>query len=100
MNAIINKTEFKIGVTPVVLYGDNSDKLFIFVHGQGGNKYEGERFFNVAKQFSYQVLAVDLPGHGERSDGEDFVPWKVSSLNGYSITLNNGGRIFHLEQQV
>ncbi len=78
MNAIINKTEFKIGVTPVVLYGENSDKLFIFVHGQGGNKYEGERFFNVAKQFSYQVLAVDLPGHGERTDGEDFVPWKVS----------------------
>lgn len=39
MNAIINKTEFKIGITPVVLYGEKSDKLFIFVHGQGGEHW-------------------------------------------------------------
>lgn len=78
MVEIINKTEFKIGVMPVVLYGEKSDKLFIFVHGQDGNKYEGERFFNVVKDFSFQVLAVDLPGHGERTDEADFVPWKVS----------------------
>lgn len=72
------KTEiFDISNIPAVLYGESSDSCFIFVHGQGGNKFEAERFVSVVKNFGYQVLAMDLPKHGTRTDEVDFVPWEA-----------------------
>ena len=73
------KENFYIGRTPTVVYGDKSDKVFIFVHGKGGNKEEGERFAKVALYGDYQVISVDLPEHGNRKDGVKFVPWEVVS---------------------
>lgn len=71
------KKYFIIGATPAVTYGEESDKLFIVIHGSGGNKEEAERFAKVAVCYGYQVLAVDLPKHGERRDDVNFVPWDV-----------------------
>lgn len=72
------KTEkFYIGKTPCVLYGTKRDKLFICVHGLCGNKEEAERFAKVALYGGYQVLAVDLPEHGERKDDVKLVPWEA-----------------------
>lgn len=71
------KKYFNIGATPAVTYGEESDKLFIVIHGLGGNKEEAERFAKVAVCYGYQVLAADLPKHGERRDGVNFVPWEV-----------------------
>lgn len=72
------KTEiFNIANIPAVLYGEKSDSCFIFVHGQGGNKFEAERFALIASNYGYQVLAMDLPKHGTRTDDIDFVPWEA-----------------------
>lgn len=71
------KSTFFIGKTPAVLYGEKAPKAFLFVHGQGGNKEEAERFFRVAQKFGYAVLSVDLPMHGGRTDGAKFLPWEV-----------------------
>ena len=69
------KTEkFYIGKTPCVLYGTKRDKLFVCVHGLCGNKEEAERFAKVALYGGYQVLAFDLPEHGERKEGTKLVP--------------------------
>lgn len=72
------KTEiFDVSNIPAVLYGEPCDSCFIFVHGQGGNKFEAERFAYIASKFGYQVLATDLPKHGTRNDDVDFVPWEA-----------------------
>lgn len=63
---------------PVVLYGDTSDKLYIFIHGKNGNKEEAAAFAEIVCSKGYQILSMDLPGHGERKNEiGDFVPWKV-----------------------
>lgn len=76
---------FNLEKTPAVLYGEASDKLFIYVHGQGGNKEEGERFSFIARKFGYQTLAVDLPEHGGRTDEAKFEPWFVTDELGKVI---------------
>lgn len=62
-----------------MLYGDTVDRAYLFVHGQCGRKEEGSAFAEIACPAGYQVLAVDLPEHGERKGGEDrFNPWTAA----------------------
>ena len=68
----------KINNIPLIVWGEKSEKVFLYVHGQGGNKEEAEGFSKVAKEKGFQVLSIDLPGHGERkSEIENFNPWSV-----------------------
>lgn len=60
------KKKLYIENIPAVLYGANSDKLYLFIHGKHSKKEEAEDFANVATSFGYQVLSFDLPEHGER----------------------------------
>jgi len=62
---------------PAILLGDTSDKVYIFVHGQGGCKEEAENFAVIGVPRGWQVLAVDLPEHGGRDDGKRLLPWVV-----------------------
>lgn len=34
----MNKNYFKIDTIPAILWGEPSDKVYLFVHGKGGNK--------------------------------------------------------------
>lgn len=36
------------------------EKVFLFVHGQGGNKEEAIRFAQIAVPLGYQVIGIDL----------------------------------------
>ena len=46
------------------------------LHGQMGHKEEAEAFAQVVCPKGYQVLSIDLPGHGVRQDrGEELTPW-------------------------
>lgn len=61
---------------PALLIGEKSDKAYLFVHGKMGQKEEALDFAKCAVPMGYQVLAIDLPQHGERKSGNDeFVPW-------------------------
>ncbi|WP_369283993.1 alpha/beta hydrolase [Oscillibacter sp. GMB15532] len=63
---------------PAVLYGEPSQKVYLFVHGQCGCREEGLAFAEIACPAGYQVLAIDLPGHGVRKGEENrFNPWTV-----------------------
>lgn len=73
----MKKEILKINTAPAVVYGEPSDKVFLFVHGQFGRKEEAEPFAEVAEPFGYQVLAVDLPEHNGREDSVKLLPWKV-----------------------
>ena len=67
---------FEIGAIPAILYGEPGKKGYLFLHGQMGRKEEAEAFARVACPKGFQVLAIDLPGHGQRQErGEEFAPW-------------------------
>lgn len=66
------------GHTPYLCYGQTSDQVCLFLHGQSGHKEEGERFAQIANHKGWQVVAIDLPQHGQRQGGaEPFLPWVV-----------------------
>lgn len=67
---------FQIGTVPAVLYGEPAEQGYLFLHGQMGRKEEGETFAQIACPKGFQVLSIDLPGHGERQNlGEELLPW-------------------------
>ena len=71
-------TQFMVHHIPVVLHGDSSEKLFLYIHGKMGRKEEAAHLAEIVYPMGYQVLSMDLPGHGERADEmERFVPWEV-----------------------
>lgn len=73
------KTE-KISIQniPALLIGEKADKAYLFVHGKMGQKEEALDFAPIAEQMGYQVLAIDLPQHGERRlSDEKLTPWEV-----------------------
>lgn len=63
---------------PAVLYGDSGENLYLYIHGKMGCKEEAARLAEIVCPMGYQVLSVDLPGHGERTgERERFLPWEV-----------------------
>lgn len=72
----MKEERFFIKNIPAVVYGEVSDKCYLFVHGQSGFKEEGAAFAEITCPSGHQVLAIDLPEHGERQ-GEvgGFNPW-------------------------
>ena len=72
LGVFMKKENIKIGNIPAILYGNNSEKLFIFVHGSESKKEEAKRFANIANKKDLQVLSFDLPKHGERKN-EDYM---------------------------
>ena len=67
-----------IGKIPSILWGTPSDRLYLYVHGQHGCKEEAEAFAEIAANYGWQVLSIDLPEHGERgAETNCFDPWHV-----------------------
>lgn len=65
------------GIT-AILYGNCSENLFLYIHGKMGCKEEAAHFAEIVCAKGYQVLSIDLPGHGERAgEMERFVPGEV-----------------------
>jgi pimeloyl-ACP methyl ester carboxylesterase len=58
----------KIKHIPAILWGEKSDKIFIFVHGKMSCKENAQEFAKIATGRYYQVLSFDLPEHGDRKD--------------------------------
>ncbi|MDD1686200.1 alpha/beta hydrolase [Methanoregula sp.] len=71
------KYNFKIGNIPATLWGKESEKLVIAVHGNLSHKEDAviQLLAHEAIQKGYQVLSFDLPEHGERK--EEKTPCKV-----------------------
>lgn len=68
----------QVNEIPAILWGKDSKKLYLYIHGQGGYKEEAEMFSKIVNQYGWQVLSIDLPEHGERkSEINSFDPWHV-----------------------
>ena len=55
---------------PVIIWGDKSDKAYMYVHGKMASKESAENFARIANEKGYQTISFDLPEHGERTDHE------------------------------
>lgn len=60
------KQKFAIGTIPAIVWGETSNKVYLFVHGKKSRKEEAEDFASIAVRKGYQVLSFDLPEHGDR----------------------------------
>ncbi|HQN22901.1 MAG TPA: alpha/beta hydrolase [Thermotogota bacterium] len=68
----------QIGAVPAIVYGEPSEKVYLFAHGQCGYKEEAKGFAEIVLEKGWQVLSVDLPEHGERKNETNrFFPWIV-----------------------
>lgn len=63
---ITNK--MKISNIPAIVWGEKSDKAYLFVHGKMSSKESAQGFAKIAEEKGYQTISFDLPGHGEQID--------------------------------
>lgn len=69
---------FAIKNISAILYGEEGDKVYLFVHGKCGCKEEAKDFAEIVCPRGWQVLSVDLPEHGYRKNETDaFDPWHI-----------------------
>lgn len=67
--------KFMLGDIPALLWGENSDKIYVYVHGKMSRKEYAENFAVIAESKGCQTLSFDLPEHGERTDSERCDVW-------------------------
>lgn len=60
-----------IGGIPAIIWGEQSSKVYLFVHGKLSSKEAAEGLAEQAVPEGYQVISFDLPKHGERKDREE-----------------------------
>lgn len=53
---------------PTVIWGEPSEKAYLFVHGKMSCKDAAAVFAGIAQEKGYQTLSFDLPEHGDRAE--------------------------------
>lgn len=56
---------------PALVLGAPAQRVFFYVHGKMGNKEEALDFAAVADAQGWQVVAIDLPQHGQRKSAPE-----------------------------
>lgn len=75
----MTEKRLEINGSPAVLYGDGADDVWLYVHGRSAYKEVAADFAAMAVPRGAQVLAIDLPGHGERkAQAADMTPWHMT----------------------
>lgn len=72
---------------PAVIWGEKSDKAYIYVHGKMQCKEDAKDFAEIAEKKGYQTISFDLPEHGERKNEN----YPCNIWNGI-IDLNKTGK--------
>lgn len=99
----MKKETFFLNTIPVLVWGEPSDKVYLYVHGKMSNKESAQVFAEIAAAQGYQTISFDLPEHGERTDTQypcnlqngmadltevgnyTFEKWRTVSLFGCSL---------------
>jgi len=53
---------------PAIIWGEESNKVFLFVHGKLSSKESAAQLAEMAEKKGYQTISFDLPEHGERKE--------------------------------
>lgn len=73
--------KFMLGDIPAILWGEDSNRVYVHVHSKMSRKEYAESFAAIAETKGYQTLSFDLPEHGERTDSKRCDVWDgVSDL--------------------
>ena len=67
--------KFMLGDIPSILWGEDSNKVYVHVHGKMSRKEYAESFAAIAETKGCQTLSFDLPEHGERTDSKRCDVW-------------------------
>ena len=62
----MQKSAIEIRDIPAAVWGNRSEKVYIYAHGQCGSKEDAELLASVVCEQSWQVISFDLSGHGQR----------------------------------
>ena len=74
----ITEKEIKINNIPAIILGNPSRNVYLYIHGQGGNKEEAYNIAEFVCGHGYQILSIDLPEHGNRKGEVNyFDPWHI-----------------------
>ncbi len=86
----MTKEKIQLNNIPVIIWGNKSEKVYIFVHGKMSNKESAELFAEIAASKGFQTISFDLPEHGERADKE----YKCNIFNGIDDLTQIGAYAF------
>ena len=64
----MKKLKISIEGIPIIIWGEASEKVYIYVHGKMSRKEYAEAFAEIAEKKGYQTISFDLPEHGERTN--------------------------------
>jgi len=64
----MKKERIKINNIPAIVWGEKSDKVYLWVHGKMSSKEYASAFAEIAEEKGYQTVSFDLPGHGDRAE--------------------------------
>ena len=64
----MKKEHVCLGRVPCLVWGEDSDRAFVYVHGKQSRKEYAEDFAALAASHGWQTVSFDLPRHGERAD--------------------------------
>lgn len=53
---------------PAIIWGEPSEKAYLFVHGKMSSKDAAAVFAQIAQEKGFQTLSFDLPEHGDRAE--------------------------------
>ena len=60
--------KINIAGIPAIVWGEESEKVYLCVHGKMSCKESAEGIAEIAAEKGYQTISFDLPQHGERKD--------------------------------
>lgn len=67
--------KFMLDDVPSILWGEDSNRVYVHVHGKMSRKEYAESFAAIAETKGCQTLSFDLPEHGERTDSKRCDVW-------------------------
>lgn len=67
----MNPQKLLIGAIPALVWGEPSNRVFLYVHGKLSNKESAAPFAALAAARGWQTVSFDLPEHGERRGGAE-----------------------------
>lgn len=62
----MKQTKIFIEEIPAIIWGEKSDKVFLYVHGKFSRKEYASQLATQAAEKGWQTLSFDLPEHGDR----------------------------------
>ena len=71
----MKKQTLTIGGIPAVVWGESSERAYLYVHGKQSCKEAAGTFAGIAAEKGFQTVSFDLPGHGERDKSERCDVW-------------------------